>query len=106
MTERKVLLIIPELCMGGAQRTLSKLSVELARRHKVWVVIFNKDAAIAYPLGGKLLSLEVAGANNPITKLIAFRKRVARLKKIKKDIRPDISISFLEGADYINVLSG
>jgi glycosyltransferase involved in cell wall biosynthesis len=105
MTEKRILLIIPELCMGGAQRTLSKLSVELARRHKVWVVIFNKDAGSAYPLGGELLSLEVYGGGNVITKLISFRKRVTRLKKIKEDIRPDVSISFLEGADYINVLS-
>jgi glycosyltransferase involved in cell wall biosynthesis len=105
MTEKKILLIIPELGMGGAQRTLSKLSVELARYHKVWVVIFNRAGGIAYIHGGELLSLEVGGGGSFFAKLNCFRKRIARLKQIKKDIRPDVSISFLEGADYINVLS-
>jgi glycosyltransferase involved in cell wall biosynthesis len=105
MKTKKILLIIPELSMGGAQRTLSKLSVELARHHEVSVVVFNRSGGSAYPYGGQLLSLEVDGGNNILAKLISFYKRIARLKKIKQNVRPHVSISFLEGADYVNILS-
>jgi glycosyltransferase involved in cell wall biosynthesis len=105
MTTKKVLLIIPELTMGGAQRSLSKLSVELARRYKVWILIFNRKHTIAYNYGGELISLDVVPGPGMINKAVAFLQRVRRLKEIKKTIDVDVSISFLEGADYINVLS-
>src|SRR5436190_16201964 len=104
MPER-VLLIIPEMHTGGAQRSLSKLSIALATRYQVWLVIFNKGNNVAYPFGGELLSLDVEGGKNWFQKIKSFLQRIERLKQLKKKLRIDVSISFLEGADYVNVLS-
>ncbi|MEK6782647.1 MAG: glycosyltransferase [Bacteroidota bacterium] len=100
-----MLLIIPELSMGGAQRSISSLSLELAKMHQVWLVIFNKNNDIAYSYGGELLSLDVVAGRNWFHKLNSFVLRVIRLRKLKKKLNIDVSISFLEGADYINILS-
>lgn len=105
MKSKKILLIIPEMSIGGAQHSLSKLSVELARHHHVWLLIFNKNDAVAYHHGGELISLDVEPPSGLFNKFKSFLKRIARLKRLKKELRIDVSISFLEGADYINILS-
>src|SRR6187549_4201625 len=105
MSKKKILLIIPELTMGGAQRSISKLSIEFARHHTVWLVIFNKVDGLAYAHGGELVSLDVVPSGGIPNKIKSFIQRVRRLRKLKKDLGIDVSISFLEGADYINILS-
>lgn len=99
------MLIIPELMMGGAQRSLSKLSVELARHHQVWVVVFNTRDGIAYAHGGELVSLEVMHGESLVQKVISFFQRIIRLRRLKRELAIDVAISFLEGADYVNILS-
>jgi glycosyltransferase involved in cell wall biosynthesis len=102
---KKVMLIIPEMTVGGAQRSLAKLSVELASHADVFLVVFNKTGEIAYPVGGKIFSLDVFPGGTIMAKGIALRKRVERLRLLKKENNIDVAISFLEGADYVNVLS-
>ncbi len=101
----RILLLIPNLDFGGAQESFSKLSVLLGRRYSVINVVFNKDKMANYQLGGELLDLNVPKGNTLIEKILNFFRRVHRLRKIKKENDIKISISFLEGADYINVLS-
>lgn len=105
MGRKKILLIIPELTMGGAQRSLTKLSLELAQHHDVWVVIFNRRFPVAYTYGGTLVSLDVHSGDSLRQKARALLQRIRRLRKLKKQLGVEVAISFLEGADYINVLS-
>lgn len=105
MTRKKIMLIIPNLSFGGAQRSFSKLSVELAKHFDVINVVFNKDGLADFPLGGELFDLNVASSSWIGGKLFNFWKRVYRLSQLKKRIRFDAAISFLEGADYVNLLS-
>lgn len=105
MTRKKLMLVIPEMTVGGAQRSLAKLSIELSRHGEVFLVVFNNNGDVAYPIGGTLLSLDVVPGVSAVSKVTALRKRVARLRALKKEYMIDVSISFLEGADYINVLS-
>lgn len=106
MKNRKnILLIIPNLDAGGAQRSFAKLSVELSKKHNVYVGVFNTYSGIAYPLGGQLIDLDVPGGGNWFSKLLNFTRRVRKLREVKKKFNIDTSISFLEGADYVNILS-
>lgn len=101
----KILMIIPELSTGGAQRSFSKLAMDLARRHEVHVVIFNTDYPVKYAVPGSIHFLNVHAGTNNFDKFVKFVKRVLRLAKLKKSLLPDVAISFLEGADYVNILS-
>jgi N-acetylgalactosamine-N,N'-diacetylbacillosaminyl-diphospho-undecaprenol 4-alpha-N-acetylgalactosaminyltransferase len=98
-------MIIPELLTGGAQRSFSQLCVDLAIRFEVQVVVFNRHLPVAYELGVPIHSLQVRGGENLVEKVYLFFLRVKRLRKIKQSVKPQVSISFLEGANYINVLS-
>ena len=105
MIPKKIFLIIPEFGYGGAEKSFSLLSVALAKKFDVSIIIFNKENEATYPISGDVISLDIPASNNFFSKLFYFYLRIRRLKKIKKRIMPDVSISFLEGADYINVLS-
>lgn len=101
----RILMIIPELTVGGAQRSLTQLAHDLALRHEVHVVVFNKLYTMGYGVPGELHSLEITKGKNSLDKAVKFIARIRRLKRLKRKLKPDVSISFLEGADYVNILS-
>jgi glycosyltransferase involved in cell wall biosynthesis len=103
--KRNILLLIPELGFGGAQKSISNLSIEFSKLHNVFLCVFNNDFGTVFPVGGEILQLDVKGGKNFFQKALFFRKRILQLKKIKKENKIDVTISFLEGADYINILS-
>lgn len=105
-TEKKrVLLIIPNLDFGGAQNSFARLSEILNPFCDLKLVVFNKDNMAPLKLHGPLVDLDVPGSNGYAAKVMNFFRRVSRLRRIKRTFNPDFSISFLEGADYVNVLS-
>lgn len=106
MGEKRILMVIPNLDFGGAQNSFSRLSWLLHPHCSLLLVVFNKDNIAPLTFGGTLVELFVPASNTFLSKIINFCKRVKRLKKIKKEFQPTTSISFLEGADYVNLLSG
>lgn len=100
-----LLLVIPNFGLGGAQRVFHDHSVELSRYYQVTEAVFNLDGGNMYPTTNEVVSLEVAGAGDPITKLRNFWRRVVKLKALKRQLNAAVSISHLEGADYVNLLS-
>jgi glycosyltransferase involved in cell wall biosynthesis len=105
MPPKRILLVIPEMVVGGAAHSISRLSFELSREHTLFLVVFNRNNRVEFPHGGELLSLDVSPGNGFFGKLTAFGTRIKRLRKIKREKKIDVAISFLEGADYINILS-
>ncbi|HMG93394.1 MAG TPA: glycosyltransferase [Chryseolinea sp.] len=105
MEKKVILMLIPNLNFGGAQRVFYNLSLELSKQYKVVECVFNFDAGHAFVSGNEVLSLDVAGGRNIFSKIWLFVRRCRKLREIKKRIGADICISHLEGADLVNVLS-
>lgn len=105
MSTKSIILIIPNFGTGGAQRSFSNLSNELNKQFQVINVVFSLDRPLVYPLDAGLINLDVGGGRSVYKKVKNFFLRVARLRAIKKQYGVTTSISFLEGADYVNVLS-
>lgn len=99
-----IALIIPELGQGGAQRSLTKLAWELSRKHTVYVLTFHPNYTANYELPVEPTFLAET-ASGLISKMLVWRKRLKVLKAFKKENNIDVCISFLEGANYLNVLS-
>lgn len=99
------MLLIPNLGLGGAQRVFHDHGVEFAKHYDVTEVVFNNEDAGVYGSGNELVSLDVSGGKDAVEKARNFGRRIGRLAKVKKQRRPDVCISHLEGADYVNVLS-
>ena len=102
---KKLLLLIPNLGLGGAQRVFHDHSVELAKEYKVTEVVFNEEGGNLYPSGNELVSMGVAGGGSAFDKIRNFGRRVTRLRALKQCSKADVCISHLEGADYVNLLS-
>ena len=103
---KNLLLLIPNLDFGGAQRAFYFMSTELAKRYNVIECAFNTEGGIAFPTGNPLLTLDVPGGQSVLAKALNFRRRVARLRALKREHRIDVTISQLAGADYVNLLAG
>ena len=108
MSNRKrVLFLITNFGFGGAQRVLGDHSSLLHDHADVLEVVFNDwDEKRVYETGNPYRSLDVSGGGTPFQRIANFCRRISRLRKLKKEFRPDITISHLEGADYISLLSG
>ena len=104
--KKKILLLIPNFGFGGAQRVFSEQSKMCAMHHEVIGCVFNDNNDLVYPMHGQLVSLEVPAGSNVVTKAHCFLQRCWRLHSLKKKERPDVIISHMEGANYVNILSG
>lgn len=102
---RKILMIIPNLDFGGAQRVFYNYAQVLSEKFEVVECAFNLDNGRAFASENRLILLDVPGGKNFIYKTVFFIKRCWKFYKVKKKEQPDITISHLEGADYVNILS-
>lgn len=105
VSKSSILMLITNLTFGGAQRVFYDHSRLLAARHDVTEIVFNIADGHAFSTGNEILSLDVPGGGGHLAKLAHFFERVRALAAIKQDRRPALTISHLEGADYINVLA-
>lgn len=101
----KILLIIPNLGSGGAQRVFLEQLSFYSGNFEVTGCVFNWDGAFESDRLPSMVSLDVPGGGNVLVKAINFFRRIRALRKLKDQFKPDYSISHLEGADYINIAS-
>lgn len=102
----RVLLIASELGKGGAERSISLLSFYLARENDVLLCVLSGTSREQYyKTCEQVVFVDPPEAGGIKGKIGAWRYRIRRLKEIKQKFRPDVSISFLEGPDYVNILT-
>jgi glycosyltransferase involved in cell wall biosynthesis len=101
----RILLIIPNLGQGGAQKVFRDQVRFYARHFDVKGCVFNWDNAFPEDRQLNLSSLDVPAGKDTLRKMYYFLRRIYRVRKLKRQFNPAISISHLEGADYVNILS-
>ena len=102
--KKNIMFIIPTLCGGGAEKTVANLSNYLIDKYNIYIVVF-KDTETKYSYSGNLIILNNNPSKNVFKKIIFTIKSIFKLKKLKKDLKIDYSISFLTPADSLNVFS-
>lgn len=100
----RVGLLVNSLNTGGAERVVSRLSYILAADHEIFLILYT-DKFMNYEYNGTLINLGVDAEKNKIKKIFVPIKRVSKLKKIKKDYRLDVVISFMDSPNIVNLLS-
>ncbi|MET4106912.1 glycosyltransferase [Hymenobacter sp. UYP22] len=104
-TRKNILLLIPQLTYGGAERVFHDHGQQLARHHHVVECVFSSQTEVAFPTRNTLVALDIAAGAGIVGKLRSFVQRIRRVRKLKQEHRIDVCISHLEGADYLNLLS-
>lgn len=105
---RSVLFVISKFAPGGAERVLAVLANEWRRREVRVTVLTLKDAELYFPLsdGIEVIKLGLTGASpTPLHALLSNRKRVAAVRKVIDDVRPDAVISFMTMTNIVTILA-
>jgi len=103
MKNKKIIFLIPTLSIGGGERVVSELSLNLPNYIKTTFVLFKNE--VSYPYKGDLICLNLPISNNFFSRIYWFFVGISRFKKTVKKEKPDYVISFSMQADIINVLS-
>lgn len=102
---KKVAFFIPDLGGAGAERVVSNLTQALAERgYDIFLILYNQND-MAYPYGGKLLTIDGGSGILYKNKMLKFLYRTYRLKMLKLKYKFDVVISFLENPDFQNILT-
>lgn len=97
-------ILIQHLTGGGAEKAASNLSLLLEKDYNVFMIVFD-SSDITYTYGGKLLSLDLPSQKNVFSKMGNIVARTKKLRNLKQKYNLDVTISFLNGPNIINVLS-
>lgn len=103
--KRKLMLISPMLHQGGFERVCITTARLLEPYFDITIVIFS-SANIAYNVDGlKIIDLDLGVKKGKIKKILNIIKRSRRLKKLKKEMCPEIAYSFGPTANMANAFS-
>ena len=105
MAKPKITVVIPELAMGGAAHVVRDQVKMLRPFFDITQVVFNSGDGVDVPTASPVNSLDVERGTTGLRKLLGFSSRILRFRRLKGRIRPDVSISHLEGATYVDILS-
>jgi glycosyltransferase involved in cell wall biosynthesis len=105
MKSKRLLLLIPNLGRGGAQQVFRDQLQFYSKHFNTIGCVFNWDDAFKDDHSENIIALNIPAGKNLVSKIYYFWKRVYALKKIKREYNISYSISHLEGADYVNLLS-
>lgn len=102
---KNVAIIVPSLKGGGAEKAVSNITMNLnGEKYKIYLILFD-GTAIKYPYKAELININIKATKNPLGKIINFLKRYLKIKKIKKIKKIDTTISFMLGANLLNILT-
>ncbi len=97
-------IIVQSLRGGGAERAVANLSRDLSDNYNVYLILFEVDN-IAYPYKGTIIDVGVKASNSKAGQLLNLIKRYLIIKRIKKQYKLDLTISFMPKANLYNVLT-
>ncbi len=100
-----IILIIPNLGRGGAQKVFRDQIAFFSSKFRVIPCVFNWEGAFESDKTSGIHSLDVKAGKGLLGKAFRFFQRLRRLRRLKKKYQAAVCISHLEGADYVNVLS-
>lgn len=103
--KRKLMLISPMLHQGGFERVCITTARLLEPYFEVTIVIFD-SANIAYDVEGlHIIDINMGVKKGKIRKLLNIMRRSIKVRKLKKEIKPDIAYSFGPTANLVNAFS-
>lgn len=108
----KILMLIPQLGYGGAETAFLRVAGYLSRYAEVTIALMARDYGLSgYSTAGAQTNLPIVlldcappPAASPFRKATRWWRMLRRLRALKQE--HDVAISFLSGANLLNVLAG
>ncbi|MEO7445654.1 MAG: glycosyltransferase [Ferruginibacter sp.] len=100
-----IVFLIPSLYGGGQEKAGRMLCRYLSAHHQVTAVCFEDPGGLAESYGCPVVYLPIPTSKNFISKSAAAFSRVRQLRKLKRNLKAEMSIAFGNTAIILNVLS-
>ncbi len=103
----KIILIIPTLLHGGAERVMSELANEWVKQtHKVIFVLLSENKNKAYILDDRINIIELGFKNSgKIKKIVSEVDTIFRLRAVLKNENPNFILSFMPKYNILTLLA-
>ena len=102
----KILVVIPSLRRGGAERTVALITREWAGDHDVTIAVFNaRDQAFPAAESARTVDRQCPASRPDIGKVGKAITRIRRLASLIRSEAPDRIISFMESANFPSVFA-
>lgn len=101
----RIMLIVPMLDQGGLERVCALTAQLLKTSYEVHLVVFHTQGMIYDVSGVHLIDLELGALPGKAAKLLQVLRRVRRVRQLKKELDIQISYSFGQTANIVNVLA-
>jgi len=98
----RILIICTSLYGGGAEKIISLLSQKI--NGQIIIATFNRKKKIL-PYGGHVINLNFKPTKNFLRKAINFFIRIYTVSQLKKRIKPDVVISFMQPPNLLNLIT-
>lgn len=98
---KNLLIIIPHLTNGGAERAASELSIALADYYNVFVLLY--EDRVTYPFSGKKIVINLQDKTRSI--LEKNIDSIIKLRNVKEKYHINYTISFLVHPNLVNIFS-
>ncbi len=95
--KKNIMMLIGYLTNGGAERSITNVANELSKYHNVILVVAGAKK-IDYPCHVKIIELKSLRERNKL-------KAIHELKKLKKEYKIDVTISYTTVYNFYNVMS-
>lgn len=104
--KKKILMIVPMLANGGAERVVSNLSIELHEEYDIDIFIDYNN--IGYDYKGEIFAClpKLKTKPNRIQSIFLYIKKYLMLRRMKRKNQYDTYISHSRMSNFLNVLSG
>jgi glycosyltransferase involved in cell wall biosynthesis len=101
---KTILVVVPSLAGGGAERAVSWLTREWSKNHRVVTAVFNAADRV-YESGGTFVDLDAASAKGAIMRLYTAARRVLLIRRLIRETQPDRIFGFMESANLSLILA-
>jgi glycosyltransferase involved in cell wall biosynthesis/SAM-dependent methyltransferase len=101
---RRILIVIPNLLFGGAERVAALLSRTLAG--EVYLALFNRAGRVEYDVEGTLLDLELPPSTTTRERISNLVRGAVKLARLKRTLGITTTVSFLDAPTVLNALTG
>jgi GalNAc-alpha-(1->4)-GalNAc-alpha-(1->3)-diNAcBac-PP-undecaprenol alpha-1,4-N-acetyl-D-galactosaminyltransferase len=102
----KIILVIPTLKQGGAERVISELANEWAKRGYITHFVLLAKSERFYAINSNIIVHELGFENKGIVqKGIAEIRTLVRLRNLLKKEKPDFVLSFMEKYNVLTILA-
>lgn len=101
---KNILLLVPNLNLGGQQQVLLRTADILKDEYNIFIAVLTMKDSV-YEVNYNVIDLNIPAGKGLVMKVVNVFRRVIKTKKLKRELKIDVSISFGSTANIQNVFS-